>query len=200
MTTSTGTVADHLAPAYINAMPSLIIDMVHENGALHPLKPVSLAHGTRVCPFASNPDAPAITKTAGVCGGRACIAGTWITVWGLVSCRNLGLDERAILAAVPLLTSDQLAAAFRYADENADEIAHDLAADITALRAAEADLTAAEKAAHGNGGQAGATKKEKHAAATRMVETVARIAGVGALSFAQNAAVRAQFEALTPKK
>lgn len=75
-----------------------------------------------------------------------------------------------------------------------------LPADITALRAAEADLTAAEKAAHGNGGQAGATKKEKHAAATRMVETVARIAGVGALSFAQNAPVRAQFEALTPKK
>jgi hypothetical protein len=75
-----------------------------------------------------------------------------------------------------------------------------LPADITALRAAEADLTAAEKAAHGNSGQAGATKKEKHAAASRMVETVARIAGTGALSFAQNAAVRAQFEALAPKK
>lgn len=76
---------------------------------------------------ASSLDAPSITKTAGVCGGRACIAGTRITVWGLVSHRNLGLDDRAILAAVPPLTSDQLSAAFRYADENADEIAHDLA-------------------------------------------------------------------------
>jgi hypothetical protein len=75
-----------------------------------------------------------------------------------------------------------------------------LPADITALRAAEADLTAAEKAAHGSGGQAGATKKEKKAAESRMVETVARIAGVGALSFAQNAPIRARFEALAPKK
>ena len=75
-----------------------------------------------------------------------------------------------------------------------------LPADIAALRAAESDLAAAEKAAHGSGGQAGATKKEQHAAATRMLETVARIAGVGALSFAQNAPVRAQFEALKPKK
>jgi hypothetical protein len=75
-----------------------------------------------------------------------------------------------------------------------------LPADITALRAAESDLSAAEAAARGNGGQAGATRKEKHAAATRMLEAIGRIAGAGALSFAQNAAVRAQFEALKPKK
>lgn len=74
-------------------------------------------------------DTPPITKTQGVCGGRACIAGTRITVWGLVSYRNLGLDEQAILAAVPLLTTEQLSAALRYAEENADEIAHDLADD-----------------------------------------------------------------------
>jgi hypothetical protein len=75
-----------------------------------------------------------------------------------------------------------------------------LPADITALRAAESDLSAAEAAARGNGGQAGATKKEKHAAAARMLETASRIAGAGALAFAKNAAVRAQFEALKPKK
>lgn len=107
-------------------MASFTIDVVYENDMFRPLPPVSLPDATRTRPLASSPDAPAITKTAGICGGRACIAATRITVWGLVSYRNLGLDERAILAAVPLLTSDQLAAAFRYADDNADEIARDL--------------------------------------------------------------------------
>lgn len=81
----------------------------------------------RQCAHASSQDAFLVTKTAGVCGGRACIAGTRITVWGLVSHWNHGLDERALLAAVPLLTADQLSAALRYADENADEIAQDIA-------------------------------------------------------------------------
>jgi uncharacterized protein (DUF433 family) len=103
------------------------IDVVDENGVFRPVQPVSLPEGSRGSLVASSLDAPPITKTAGICGGRACIAGTRITVWGLVSYRNLGLDERAILATVPLLTSDQLSAAFRYADEKADEIAHDLA-------------------------------------------------------------------------
>jgi uncharacterized protein (DUF433 family) len=108
-------------------MASLTIHVVHENGGALALQPVSLPEGDRAPALASSPDAPPMTKTPGICGGRACIAGTRITVWGLASYQNLGLDERAILAAVPLLTSDQLAAAFRYADENADEIAHDLA-------------------------------------------------------------------------
>ena len=108
-------------------MASLTIDVVYENGVFRPIQPVSLPEGSRTRVVASSPDAPPITKTAGVCGGRACIAGTRITVWGLASSRNLGLDESAILAAVPQLTSDQLAAAFRYADENADEIARALA-------------------------------------------------------------------------
>ncbi|MEP7124947.1 MAG: hypothetical protein ABJE95_28720 [Byssovorax sp.] len=74
-----------------------------------------------------------------------------------------------------------------------------LPTDITALRAAASDLTAAEAAARGDG-EAGATKKEQRAAATRMLEATARIAGAGALAFAQNGPVRAQFEALKPKK
>ena len=103
-----------------------MIDVVYDKGMLHPRQPASLSEGSQARSFAGSADAPAITKTAGICGDRACIAATRITVWGLVSYRNLGLDERAILAAVPLLTSDQLAAAFRYADDNADEIARDL--------------------------------------------------------------------------
>ena len=112
-------------------MASLAIDVVYENGVFRPLQPVSLPEGSRARVVASSLEAPLITKTAGVCGGRACIGGTRITVWGLVSHRNLGLDERAILAAVPQLTSDQLSAAFRYAEENADEIAHDIAENET---------------------------------------------------------------------
>ncbi len=127
MTASTGGIADGLDQTYTDAMASLAIDVVYENGVFRPVQPVSLPEGSRARVYASSLDTPLITKTAGVCGGRACIAGTRITVWGLVSHRNLGLDERAILAAVPLLTSDQLSAAFRYADENADEIAHDIA-------------------------------------------------------------------------
>jgi hypothetical protein len=37
------------------------------------------------------------------------------------------ISDISILAPVPLLTSGQLSAAFRYADENADAIAHNLA-------------------------------------------------------------------------
>jgi uncharacterized protein (DUF433 family) len=68
-----------------------------------------------------------VTKMRGVCGGRACVAGTRITVWGLIAHKNLGVPERAILAAVPSLTPKQLSAALRYADENAAEIARDIA-------------------------------------------------------------------------
>jgi uncharacterized protein (DUF433 family) len=75
----------------------------------------------------TEPEAPAIVKTPGVCGGRACVAGTRITVWGLVQHRQLGLNDDAILASIPALDREQLAAAFRYASEHAEEIAHDLA-------------------------------------------------------------------------
>ncbi len=120
-------IARPLDGAYTIVMVSLAIDVVYENGVFRPLHPVSLPEGSRACVYTSGPDAPAITRTPGVCGGRACIAGTRITVWGLVAHKNLGLDERAILAAVPSLTPEQLSAALRYADENAAEIAHDIA-------------------------------------------------------------------------
>jgi uncharacterized protein (DUF433 family) len=108
-------------------MESRAIDVVYENGVFRPVEPISLPEGSRARVYTSSPDTPLITKTPGVCGGRACLAGTRITVWGLVAHRNQGLDEQAIFAAVPLLTPEQLAAAFRYAEENPDEIARDIA-------------------------------------------------------------------------
>ncbi len=75
-----------------------------------------------------------------------------------------------------------------------------LPADTAALGAGLAAVKAAEAAVKSNGGKAGATGKALHAAEVRMHEAVARIAGVGVLAFATNAAVRAQFEALRAKK
>ena len=82
-----------------------------------------------------------------------------------------------------------------------------LPADVAALDSAIASFMAAEalataprggKAAAGAG--AGAPAKLKRAAATRMHDATARIAGAGALAFAQSAAIRAEFEALRAKK
>jgi uncharacterized protein (DUF433 family) len=38
-----------------------------------------------------------VQKTPGVCGGRACIRNTRITVWGVVNSRRLGAADEQIL-------------------------------------------------------------------------------------------------------
>lgn len=67
-----------------------------------------------------------ITKTPGVCGGRACIRGTRITVWGLVAYRKLGASDADILRAVQGLTLADLQAGLEYADANREEIDRDI--------------------------------------------------------------------------
>ncbi len=74
-----------------------------------------------------------------------------------------------------------------------------LPADVTALAAALAAVQAAEIVVKGSTGGA-ATGKERHAAEVRMHDAAARISGAGALAFATNAAVRAEFAALAVKK
>jgi uncharacterized protein (DUF433 family) len=64
-----------------------------------------------------------ITKTKGVCGGSACIAGTRIPVWVLVNARNLGVTESQLLYDYPTLTATDLVNAWMYAEANPDEIA-----------------------------------------------------------------------------
>lgn len=112
-------------------MATLAIDVVFENGIFRPVRPVTLPEGSRAKVYPASPGeaAPSIVKTNGICGGRARIDGTRITVWGLVAYRRLGLDDTAILDRVTGLTPDQLAAALGYADDHADEIADDLAAN-----------------------------------------------------------------------
>lgn len=63
-----------------------------------------------------------IEKTPGVCGGSACIAGTRITVWGLVEARRLGYSEADLLTSYPLLSATDLANAWAYAEAFLNEI------------------------------------------------------------------------------
>ncbi|MGL5942853.1 MAG: DUF433 domain-containing protein [Waterburya sp.] len=69
-----------------------------------------------------------ITKTTGVCGGEACIAGTRIAVWLLVEAQQLGISEAQLLQDYPHLTAADLVNAWAYADAYPEEMA-------TAIRA-----------------------------------------------------------------
>jgi uncharacterized protein (DUF433 family) len=67
-----------------------------------------------------------VQKTPGVCGGRACIRNTRITVWGLVNSRRLGLTDEQILHNIVGLTPDDLQAAWDYYREHGSEIDEDI--------------------------------------------------------------------------
>jgi uncharacterized protein (DUF433 family) len=67
-----------------------------------------------------------VQKTPGVCGGRACIRKTRITVWGLVNYRRLGLAHERILECIVGLTPEDLDAAWDYYREHPAEIDEDI--------------------------------------------------------------------------
>ncbi len=67
-----------------------------------------------------------ITKTPGICGGRACIRGHRIPVWVLVGYRELGQSNAEILRGYPTLTTADLEAAWEYAAISAEEIERDI--------------------------------------------------------------------------
>jgi uncharacterized protein (DUF433 family) len=64
-----------------------------------------------------------ITKTPGVCGGKACIAGTRIAVWLLVEAQQMGISEAQLLQDYPHITAADLVNAWSYADAYSEEIA-----------------------------------------------------------------------------
>jgi uncharacterized protein (DUF433 family) len=68
-----------------------------------------------------------IEKTSGVCGGSACIAGSRITVWGLVESRRIGYSEADLLTSYPTLSATNLANAWAYATAFSDEIEAEIA-------------------------------------------------------------------------
>lgn len=67
-------------------------------------------------------DPATIQKTAGVCGGAACVRNTRIAVWVLVVSRKLGLTDAAVLDSYPALAPDDLDAAWAYYRDNPVEI------------------------------------------------------------------------------
>ena len=67
-----------------------------------------------------------VQKTPGVCGGRACIRTTRITVWGLVNSSRLGQANTQILEAIPGLTPEDLQVAMDYYREHPAEIEADI--------------------------------------------------------------------------
>ncbi|MGH7223185.1 MAG: DUF433 domain-containing protein [Gemmataceae bacterium] len=70
-----------------------------------------------------------VQKTTGVCGGRACIRNTRITVWGLVNSRRLGAADEQILENIVGLTPEDLQAAWDYYREHPAEIDDDIRAN-----------------------------------------------------------------------
>ena len=67
-----------------------------------------------------------IQKTPGVCGGRACIRRTRITVWGLVEWRRLGLSDAQIQEQISGLTQPDLSAAWTYYEQHREEVDQDI--------------------------------------------------------------------------
>ncbi len=66
--------------------------------------------------------AKGITKTPGVCGGEACIAGTRIAVWLLIEARRLGISEAQLLQDYPHISAADLVNAWAYADAYPQEM------------------------------------------------------------------------------
>jgi uncharacterized protein (DUF433 family) len=68
-----------------------------------------------------------ITRTPGICGGRACVAGHRVPVWGLVRYRQIGLADAKILEAYPSIAAADLEAAWEYYKAHSAEIDRDIA-------------------------------------------------------------------------
>jgi uncharacterized protein (DUF433 family) len=68
-----------------------------------------------------------IRKTPGVLGGAARIRDVRIAVWMLVQDKELGFTEDQIIANyAPLLTKDDLNAAWQYYKDNSEEIKREI--------------------------------------------------------------------------
>ena len=70
-----------------------------------------------------NKSGKGITKTVGVCGGEACIAGAQIAVWLLVEAQQMGITEAQLLQDYPHITAADLVNAWTYAEAYPEEIA-----------------------------------------------------------------------------
>jgi len=67
-----------------------------------------------------------ITKTPGVCGGKACIAGRRIRVMDVASYHDIGKTAAEIVEMFPSITEADVHAAIAYYLDHRDEIQDDL--------------------------------------------------------------------------
>ena len=82
-----------------------------------------------------------ITKTPGVCGGRACIAGHRIRVMDIVGCHEKrGMPVKEVVEEFPGITPADVHAALAYYFDNREEIEADFRTDDEWARWAEANL------------------------------------------------------------
>jgi uncharacterized protein (DUF433 family) len=84
---------------------------------------VTISHQDGTTTTQEFPPSRIITKTPGVCGGEACIAGTRIAVWLLVEAQQMGISEAQLLQDYPHITAADLVNAWSYADAYPEEIA-----------------------------------------------------------------------------
>ena len=71
---------------------------------------------------------PHVTRRAGVCGGKACVAGSRVRVWDVVEWREGGATAAETRQNFPHLTIEQIEGALAYYDANEDEIRSEMAA------------------------------------------------------------------------
>ncbi len=90
---------------------------------LQALTPAERADAIQILTQTLSTRSQGITKTPGVCGGEACIAGTRIAVWLLVEAKQLGLSEAQLLQDYPHITAADLVNTWAYADAHSEEIA-----------------------------------------------------------------------------
>ena len=93
---------------------------------------------------------PPITKTPGVCGGRACIAGHRIRVMDVVLWHEMrGRSPEEVAGLFPGLTLPEVQAALAYYADHREEIAADFRNDEEWGRFAEANYPSLLKDRHG---------------------------------------------------
>jgi uncharacterized protein (DUF433 family) len=68
-----------------------------------------------------------ITRTAGVCGGKPCVADTRIRVWDIATASQAGQSPDEILASFPHLTLSDVHAALAYYYDNREQIEKQMA-------------------------------------------------------------------------
>jgi len=86
------------------------------------MTPVEKVEAIRILTHSINNNWLGITKTDDVMGGDACIAGTRIPVWLLVSYRTQGASDAFILDSYPHLSAADLVNVWAYAEAYPDEI------------------------------------------------------------------------------